>query len=163
MLFGEFAQQPPPFLSEPRCVCYRQEAVTEKVIQLRVEKEAKHGWVRNVREQPCSVVHSPANLPAFQSPIQTSESLDKSCLCPPSAGYTLPSLPAPPSLLSLLSILRLPPFSSADPHPRIAQQVPSENRVGDVGRVKLSPTPLSSWCLYLSLLKRLHCFTEFFH
>lgn len=61
-------------------------------------------WGRNAREQPCSFVHSPAGLPAFQSTIQTSECLDKGRLCPPSAGYTL-SCSCPPPRLTLLSIL----------------------------------------------------------
>lgn len=64
------------------------------------EKGAKHGLVRNVREQPRSFVRSPASLPASQSTIQTSECLDKGRLCPPSAGYTLPCS-CPPSYPSL--------------------------------------------------------------
>lgn len=61
-------------------------------------KEAKHGLVRNVREQPCSFVHSAAGLPAFHSTIQTSESLDKGRLCPPICWLH----PALPLLLPLL-------------------------------------------------------------
>lgn len=64
------------------------------------EKEAKHGLVRNVREQPCSFVHSPASLPAFQSTIQTSESLDKGRLCPPICRLH-PAFSCPPSYPSL--------------------------------------------------------------
>lgn len=57
-------------------------------------KEAKHGLVRNVREQPCSLVHLPASLPAFHSTIQTSERLDKGRLCPPIC-WLHPALPCP--------------------------------------------------------------------
>ncbi|KAM7388183.1 hypothetical protein PAMP_024377 [Pampus punctatissimus] len=68
--------------------------------------------MRNVREQPCSLVHSLAGLPAFQSNIQTSQCLDKRRLCPPSVGYTLPCSCPPSSLLSiLLHLLCLPLFT----------------------------------------------------
>lgn len=59
--------------------------------------------VRNVREQPCSFVHSAAGLPAFRSTIQTSESLDKGRLCPPICWLH----PALPLLLPLLPHLTL--------------------------------------------------------
>lgn len=104
-------------------------------------KEAKHGLVRNVREQPCSFVHSPAGLPAFHSTIQTSESLDKGRLCPPICWLhpalllpLPPILPFSPSCCASSASL----FSLTGTCPRIAQQVPSENRAGDVGRVTLS-------------------------
>lgn len=106
-------------------------------------KEAKRGLVRNVREQPCSFVHSPAGLPAFHSTIQTSERLDKGHLCPsicwlhPALLLVLPLppiLPFSPSCCASSASL----FSLTGTCPRIAQQVLSENRAGDVGRVKLS-------------------------
>lgn len=117
--------------------------------------------VRNVREQPCSFVHSPAGLPASQSTIQTSESLDKGCLCPPSSRlhpvlFLPPILPFSPSCWTSSASL----FSLADPHPRIAQQVSSENRAGAVGRVKLSPrssfySVSPSPCVFPSHLQKL--------
>lgn len=96
-------------------------------------------WLRNVREQPRSFAHSPASLPAFQSTIQTPESLDKGRLCPPicwlhPALLLSPILPFSPSCCASSASL----FSLVGSCPRIAQQVPSENRAGDVGRVNLS-------------------------
>lgn len=116
--------------------------------------------VGNVREQSCSFVHSPASLPAFQSTIQTSESLDKGRLCPPicrlhPALLLPPILPFSPSCCTS-SASR---FSLAGPYPRIAQQVSSENRAGDVGRVKLSRSLLSP--VYLSFSLSL-CFSVFY-
>lgn len=101
-------------------------------------RRGKHGLMRNVREQPCSFVRSPASLPAFQSTAQTSECLDKGRLCPSSAGYTLPRS-CPPSYPSLHPAAPpLPPsFHSPGLRPRIVQQVPSENRAGGFGRVRL--------------------------
>lgn len=97
--------------------------------------------MRNVREQPRSFVHSPAALPAFHSTIQTSESPDKGRLCPP-IWWLHPALllPLPPILLFSPSCCASSAsfFSLTATCPRIAQQVPSENRAGDVGRVKLS-------------------------
>lgn len=80
-----------------------------------------------------------SRLPAFQSTIQTSESLDKGRLCPPicwlhPALLLPPILPFSPSCCTSSASL----FSFAGPCPRIAQQVLAENRAGDVGRVKLS-------------------------
>lgn len=65
--------------------------------------------------------------------------------------------PAPAPHLTLLSILLrllcLPLFTGGS-GPRIAQQDPSENRAGDVGRVRVSLSPLSSvspqFCFSLS-------------
>lgn len=103
MLFGEFAPPVPSTHVLPPQSAFVS-IIGRKPWQGRPlsqrEKEAKHGLVRNVREQPCSFVHSPAGLPAFQSTIQTSECLDKGRLCPPSAGYTLPCS-CPPSYPSL--------------------------------------------------------------
>lgn len=56
-----------------------------------------------------------------------------------------PILPFSPSCCTSSASL----FLLVGPHPRIAQQVPSENRAGDVGRVTLFPPLLST--LYLSL------------
>lgn len=140
-----------PFL-EFLCVYYWQETLTGKATQPAEEKEAKRGLVGNVREQSCSFVHSPACLPAFQSTIQTPESLDKGRLCPPicrlhPALLLPPILPFSPSCCTS-SASR---FSLAGPYPRIAQQVSSENRAGDVGRVKLSLSLFFLLCISLSL------------
>lgn len=116
--------------------------------------------VRNVGEQPRSFVHSPASLPAFQWAIQTSESLDKGRLCPPicrlhPALLLPPILPFSPSCCASSASL----FSLAAPRPRIAQQVLSENRAGDVGRVKLPLFSLIylSLFVFLSLTESLFC------
>lgn len=86
--------------------------------------------------------------------------VDHPDLWEPGQGAPLsPHLPATPCLL-LPPILPFSPscctssaslFSLAGPCPRIAQQVPSENRAGDVGRVKLSLFFLLCISLSLSL------------
>lgn len=148
MSFTSSALHPSSPFSERLCVYYWQEALTGRATQPAGKRRLNMVVARNVREQPRSFVHSPAGSPAFQSAIQTSESLDKGRLCPPicrllPALLLPPILPFSPSCCTSSASL----FSLAGPRPRIAQQVLSENRAGDVGRVKL---PLFAH-IYLSL------------
>lgn len=102
-----------------------------------------------------SRVHLYIQQPACQPSTPPSRPLrawTRGAFVPPSAGYTLPcpcSCPCPPILpfspsccASSASL-----FSLTGTCPRIAQQVPSENRAGDVGRSN-SPSFISFLSLF---------------
>lgn len=149
MLFGELAPLLPStlfLLLRDLCVYYWQDAVTRKATQPEA-KAAKHGLVWNVREQPCSFVHSLVPCQPSSPPSRLVGAGTRGVFVPHVLATPCPA-PAPHlTLLSiLLSLLWLPLFS-ASPCPGIAQQVSSGNSAGDVGRVKRSLLPF----LYLSL------------
>lgn len=146
-----------PF-SESLCVHYWQEALTGNATQPAQKRRLNMVWWGMWEN---SRVHLYVHQPAFQPTILTSESLDKGRLCPPHLLATpcpapAPILPSTPSCCTSSPSL----FSLAGPCPRIAQQVPSENRAGDVGRVMLSLSLFSTVYLSLSSLLQIQSFVS---
>ena len=113
------------------------------------KKEAKHGFgleCEGTAVFVCTFSSRLASLPVAHPDLgEPGQGVPLSPICRLHPALLLPPIfPFSPSSV-------LPPFSLADPRPRIAQQVPSENRAGDVGRVKLSLALLSTFYLSPSL------------